>query len=103
MNTETVGWMLVLLGLAAFVGLSYWLIRMASRGQLMRCPETGAVSIVQVAPTADDKRKGSALRVTQCDLWPQKKGCAQGCLARHAETGPGFHVNLDALRPFDSR
>lgn len=103
MNIDIMAWIMVLAGVAAFSAIVYWLINMVSRGRMMRCPETGAVSVVHVVRTAGGEVKAPGLSVTQCDLWPQKKDCAQGCLARYGETAPGFRINLNALRPFEPR
>ena len=101
MNMDMTVWIVALVGVAAFGAIVYWLTEMSSRGRMMRCPETGAVSVVQVVRTAGEDAITPGLAVTQCDLWPQKKGCAQGCLARYRETEPGFRINLNALRPFE--
>ena len=103
MNVDSVAWIIVLVGIVAMGGFLWWLLAMVSRGRMMRCPETGAISIVQVAPTAGSAEKAPGLTVTQCDLWPQTKDCAQGCLSRYRETAPGWRVNLNALRPFEPR
>jgi hypothetical protein len=73
------------------------LIWFASRGRLVRCPETGGLGLVDVEP-----RRGSqapAYRIRRCDLWPGRKGCAQGCLARQAETCGRYGVDLKVLHP----
>ena len=101
MNTDTAAWIIVLAGMAAMGGFLYWLLATVSRGRMMRCPETGAISVVRVVTTAGREEKAPGLTVTQCDLWPQKKDCAQGCLSRYSETAPGWRVNLNALRPFE--
>ena len=103
MNIDTNAWMIGVPVLVAFGALLYWLIGNSTRSRLMRCPETGSISMVQVASTAGGGDPASQLKVTQCDLWPQRKGCAQGCLSRYGETPPRFRVNLDALRPFEPR
>lgn len=46
------------------------LVWLASSARLVRCPETGGLGLVE--PDA-------AGRIRRCDLWPQKRGCAQGC------------------------
>ena len=103
MSIDTMAWEIALAGVVAFAGLLYWLIPVVWRGRIMRCPETGSVSVVQVAPAACRDGKAPGLMVTRCDSWPQKKGCAQGCLARYGETASGWRVNLTALRPFEPR
>lgn len=96
MDYSIVVWMLVLIAVAVFGALFYWLNDMVSRARrMMRCPETGTITFVRVAHAAE----GTA-RVVQCESWPERKNCNQGCLARYHESTPGLHVNLDALRPF---
>ena len=73
MNIDTTALVIGLVGVVAFGGLLFWLIPMVWRGRIMRCPETGAVSVVQVALAARGDEKVPGLRVTQCDSWPQKK------------------------------
>jgi hypothetical protein len=54
------------------------------RRRALRCPETGLVADVQV-----DARHAAAtaipgppeLRVQDCSLWPDRRGCEQSCLA----------------------
>ena len=94
-----VGWMAAV----AFVALpvaALWLIGLASRGRLLRCPETGGVAFVDVDPLATGNGRTPQVGVRQCDLWPRSQGCAQGCLARYSETAPGYRIRLEALRPF---
>lgn len=97
----------------AFVVYVYWMARQAWQDRPMRCPETGSVTLVGVEPVSARtgvegpsviSRQPSpelpGLTVQRCGLWPERAGCARGCLARYEETLPGFAVNLDALRPF---
>jgi hypothetical protein len=74
------------------------LIWFASRGRLVRCPETGGLGLIDVEP----RRRGSqapAHRIRRCDLWPGRQGCAQGCLARQAETSGRYGADGDSLQP----
>jgi hypothetical protein len=103
MNVDTTAWMIGVPVLVAFGALMYWLINNVSRSRIMRCPETGSVSTIQAALTAGGGDQAPRLTVTKCDLWPQKKGCAQECLSRYGESSGGFRVNLEALRPFEPR
>lgn len=87
--------------LAAVAALAFFAIRgllPVRNMRLMRCPETGGIAFVDA-----EVGKETTPRVQSCDLWPARKGCAQGCLARYAQTTPGFLVNVDALRPFEHR
>lgn len=90
---------LVMVGiLAAVGGVMYWLIGLTTKGHLMRCPDTGSIAFVDVSLSG--KGEGDVV-VRNCDMWPEKKDCAQGCLARYGETGAGIRVNLHSLRPFE--
>jgi hypothetical protein len=92
---ETAGVILGMAGLVIVGATIVWLIDRFSRDRIMRCPETGAVTIVRVV-----EREGVPV-VQRCESWLQVRNCKQGCLARYAETGPGVRVNVDALRPFE--
>jgi hypothetical protein len=95
-------WGLVLIALIVFGALFFWLNEAVSSARtMMRCPETGSITFVRAARVADGSRKGSGVRVVQCESWPGRKDCAQGCLARYHEATSGLRVNLDALRPFN--
>jgi hypothetical protein len=90
--------------LAAIAAVAYIVLQTVRPGRnvrLMRCPETAGIAFVE----AENAPYGqwTAPRVRHCDLWPARKDCARGCLARYAETAPGFLVNVNALRPFEHR
>jgi hypothetical protein len=68
---------------------------------LVRCPETGAVSVIRVRPATRRDFQSAALEVRHCGLWPGEQNCRRGCLHRFAETSPGYPVSLKSLRPFD--
>lgn len=86
----------------AFMMAGLWMIRIASKGRLMRCPETGGVALVDVDPQQNQNGQVIHKAVVQCDLWPKKQGCAQECLARYPETSPELgEVRLQALAPFE--
>jgi hypothetical protein len=101
MDFPILGWTVAIVALVVFAGWLYWLSALTSNGRLMRCPETGAVNFVGVERVSRGDAKAPELTVVRCDLWPGKKDCARGCLARYHETAPGYRVNLDALRPFN--
>lgn len=101
MDIETVAWIVAIACLVGFGGLLFWLMEVLSRDRLMRCPETGSVTFVRIGHVVGGEGKEPAVAVKGCELWPQKAGCAQGCLARYGETSPGLRVNLHALRPFE--
>ena len=93
-------------GIAAwlvFVLYVFWIARQVWKDRLMRCPETGSITLVGVEFGSPRAGNAPELTVQRCGLWPEKLGCARGCLARYGETSPGFTVNLDALRPFERR
>ena len=68
---------------------------------LVRCPETGAVSVIRVRPAGRRDIKSAALEIQHCGLWPGEQDCRRGCLNRFLEASPGYRVNLKSLRPFD--
>jgi hypothetical protein len=91
---------IAVLALAA-VGFIDWLFEGGARKRLMRCPETGAVAFVGANAMSRGEGRPVVLMVHSCELWPARKDCARGCLARFEETTPGYRIKLDALRPFD--
>lgn len=95
-----VGWAVAIVALVAFGGWVVWLTNRFSTDRLMRCPETGAVTLVGVDEVSRPDGKGTQPVVWRCELWPERKNCAQNCLVRYGETEPGFRINLHALRPF---
>jgi hypothetical protein len=100
MAIETTEW-IVAIGLLVGVGAPvFWLKDLISRGRMMRCPETGAVTYVCVERDGGDA-DARGLTATHCDLWPARKNCRQGCLARYSETAPGLRINIDALRAYE--
>jgi len=101
MDISTVGWTVVIVALVLFAGFVYWLIDLVSKDRLMRCPETGSINFVGVEVVSRPDGKAPELTVRRCDLWPEKKDCARGCLVRYEQTSPGHPVNLDALRHFE--
>ena len=85
----------------AVVGFLHWMREGALKERLMRCPETGGVAFVDARAIPRRDGKAPVLLVHSCGLWPDRKDCARGCLARFDETAPGYRVRLDALRPFE--
>ena len=82
-----------------FIAWSLWPLRNA---RLMRCPESGAIAHVEVREVWLPGKTSATARVSRCDLWPLRKPCNRGCLARYHETAPGHRVNVEALRPFEN-
>lgn len=103
MGMETVGVILGIAGLVTAGAVMVWLVDRFSRSRIMRCPETGSITVVRVVPVRAGEGKGPGVAVQWCDSWRERKSCTQGCLARYSETGPGLRVNLDALRPFEPK
>ena len=104
MDFPQVDQIVVALAVVAFVMVALWLIWFASSARFMRCPETGAVGLVDVDPVQTANGETVRLGVRQCDLWPDRQGCARGCLARYSgysETAPWYRVGLEALRRFE--
>ena len=91
---------IVLLALAAVVFLNS-IFESGPRKRLMRCPETGAVAFVGAEAISRGRDKAQSIVVHSCEFWPERKDCAQGCLARYDEISPGYRVKPDALRPFE--
>ena len=98
MSIETLGAVIAIAGLLIAGGFMVWINDRFSKDRMMRCPETGAITVVRVG-----EGEGKALAVQRCDAWPERKQCTRGCLARYSETGPGWRINLDALRPFEPK
>ena len=103
MDATLTMWLAAIAVVVLFGALLWWVVRVLARPRMMRCPETGSITFVQTAPSPGAEASGPGVTVTQCDLWPQRKGCAQGCLDRYRETVPGVHVDLHSLRPFEPR
>jgi len=94
------GWIAAISAFVAFGAWVIWLTGRFSTDRLMRCPETGAVTLVGVDEVPRPEGKGTRPVVWRCELWPERKNCAQSCLLRYNETEPGFRINLHGLRPF---
>lgn len=97
----TAGWTVLTAGWLALALYVYWIAWRVCKNRLMRCPETGAITLVSIEPASRRAGKAPGVKIQQCGLWPEKMDCAHGCLARYGETSPGYRVNLDALRPFE--
>ena len=69
--------------------------------RLMRCPETGSVASVCTERVSCGTGEESEVQVRSCDLWPGKRGCTRGCLARYEQTAPGYLINVESLKPFE--
>jgi hypothetical protein len=99
MDTTTLGMLAVIAAVVAGALIVSKMILRVSKDRFMRCPETGAITLVGVDCVASQDG-GSKPVVCRCALWPEKAGCAQRCLERYEESSAGYPVNLSALRPF---
>lgn len=99
MDSSAIGWLAALAFLSLPVA-ALLLVELAAKGRLVRCPETGGIGLVELQASPARGAQPNARCVRRCDLWPQRQGCAQGCLGRQAAPPPRYGVDLDALRPF---
>lgn len=73
------------------------------RQRLLRCPDSGTVTLVELTESSNDspgKHAVTSYQVKNCQLWPGKKNCSRECLSRCSEYPGLFGFNLVALRPF---
>lgn len=94
----------VALAVMMFLAVALWLIWFTSKARVMRCPETDAVGLVDVDLVQTANRETVGLKVRRCDLWPDRQGCARGCLLRYSgysETAVWYRVGLEELRRFE--
>jgi hypothetical protein len=98
----TVGWILMA---AVWLFVAFYVGRLIARvwnERVVRCPETGAITLVRIGPGARRDGSSPATEVRHCVLWQDgKEDCAQGCLARNPEDSPAYRVNVAALRPYE--
>ena len=74
-----------------------------SRQRLLRCPDSGAITLVELRERSNDsphKKVAIGYQIKSCQLWPGKKDCSRECLSRCHEDAGLFGFNLAALRPF---
>jgi hypothetical protein len=98
--TSAMEWAVAIIAFLVLGGLIYWVIGLVPTGRLMRCPETGTVTFVEIGRASPGDGTEPRVTVQRCELWPEHNECGRGCLARHAETTSGFRIGLRALRPF---
>ncbi len=96
----TAGWIVMAVLWLVVAIYVYRIIRQNGSERLVRCPETGAITLVSISSAAWRDGNGSAPEVRHCALWQDRQDCVQGCLARHPEMSPSYRLNLQALRPF---
>jgi hypothetical protein len=102
MDFVALAWIVAIVGLAVgLVGFLRWLLEPAFRNRLLRCPEAGCVAFVEAGRVFRSGGTIPELAVYSCELWPERKNCARGCLARYDEAAPGYRIKLEALRPFE--
>lgn len=97
-----IDWTIGIIALFCVGSVTYWVLGAIPKERLMRCPETGTITFVDIEGTSAEIG-GPGITVQHCDLWPEHKNCARGCLARYAESTTGFRIRLQALRPFERR
>jgi hypothetical protein len=106
MNTFSLG-PEIILAIVAFAAIAtiavraFWTLWPTRHMRLMRCPETGRIAFVRAEKVSCAGRAAPAAKVRACELWPDKKDCARGCLKRYDEIASGYPINVEALRPFD--
>lgn len=91
-------------GLAATAAIAFFVLRTLWRVRnmrLMRCPETGAIAFVGAERVSRGEGTAPEVTVRSCELWPERKDCARGCLERYEQTAPGYRIKVEALRPFE--
>lgn len=74
-------WAVVIIGLLATGGLVYWVIELVPNGRLIRCPETGAITFVEVGRASPGDGSEAKVTVQSCELWPGYYQCAGRCRA----------------------
>ena len=97
---------ILIAGLAAIAVIAFFLLRtlwQVRHMQLMRCPETGTIVFVGAECLSRGDVTTPRVTVRSCELWPERKYCARGCLERYKEAASGYPINVEALRPFERR
>jgi hypothetical protein len=99
MDYTTLGWIFIgfiWLAVALYVAS---LVRQLWKEQLVRCPETGAVTLIRHQQAA---RSGMppVIEVERCGLWPDKQACLRTCLLRLRDIPRGLRTDARGLRPF---
>ena len=99
MDYPTLGW--VLLGLL-WLALALYVISLVRRiwhDELVRCPQTNAVTLIRIQRVA---QAGAApvAGIERCGLWPEHQDCARNCLAHRSEWPRAGIVKGRSLQPF---
>jgi hypothetical protein len=73
-------WVMGIVALLVMAGLIYRVIGLVPAGRLMRCPETGTFTFVEIVRASRGDGTEPKVTVQSCGLWPQHDGCRQRCL-----------------------
>jgi hypothetical protein len=95
-----INWAIAIIALFCVVGVTRRVLRLLPEERLMRCPDTGTITLVETEHTYPEKGD-PRIRVQRCELWPEHAACNRGCLSRYSESTAGFRMRLHALRPFE--
>jgi len=85
---------------------AYMKLNRFRKRKLLRCPEVGAITLVDVEENALSGHlfdQAPRLKVKHCRLWPEKADCSRGCLIRCDQPCEGYGFDLSSLRPFENR
>ncbi|MCH7914234.1 MAG: hypothetical protein IH856_14535 [Deltaproteobacteria bacterium] len=87
----TLAAMAVLIGWGVLIVMAFSLVERYRKRKLLKCPETGGVSLVDIEwdtphPATPEATGKPVPTIKDCLLWPEKKGCSKGCLDNRAET-----------------
>lgn len=74
-------WAVAITGLLATGGLVYWVIKLVPTGHLIKCPETGAITFVEIGRASPGDGSKPKVTVQSCDLWPGYFQCVGRCRA----------------------
>jgi hypothetical protein len=75
-------WAMAIIASLGTGGLIYWVIALVPRGRILRCPETGAMTFVEIGCASPGDGSQPKVTVQSCDLWPEHDACDRGCLVR---------------------
>lgn len=87
----TLAAMAVAIGWSILIVLAFVLLERYRKRKLLKCPETGGVSLVDIEwdtphPATPEATGKPVPTIKDCLLWPEKKGCSKGCLDNRDET-----------------
>lgn len=94
-------WTVGIIAWGAFALYVIWIARGVWNDRLVRCPETGAVTLVGVEYVSLPAGSAPVLTVRRCGLWPAKAGCSHACVDRYEDSLSGFWASVRALRAPD--